>query len=99
MLGWTALFLMLPTLQSRSCTVEALGGSYWLIVLASFRFPVLQVFSGLPDYPAVVSAMVILKHKSYYHLHDEGCLLYAITVIVRVRLFIYGEYKFSVFGG
>jgi hypothetical protein len=49
-----ALFVALPTLVLRSCNIEALWGSYWLIVLAPFRFAVLQVFPGLPDYPAVV---------------------------------------------
>ena len=44
-----ALFVALPTLLLRSCNIEALWGSCWLIVLAPFRFPVLQVFPGLPD--------------------------------------------------
>jgi hypothetical protein len=36
-----------------------------------FRFPLLQVFTGIPDYPAVVFTMVILKHaQALYHIYE-----------------------------
>jgi hypothetical protein len=59
----SALFVVLPMLQLITCNIEALCGSCWLIVLAPFRFPVLQVFPDLLDYPAVV--IVIHKNTSY----------------------------------
>ena len=36
-------------------------GKLLVYVLAPYRFPVLQVFPGLPDNPAVIKAMVMLK--------------------------------------
>ena len=36
-------------------------GKLLVIVLAPFRFPVLQVFPGFPDNPAVIYALVMLK--------------------------------------
>ena len=36
-------------------------GKLLVYVLAPFRFPVLQVFPGLPDNPAVIKAMVMLR--------------------------------------
>ena len=36
-------------------------GKLLVVVLAPFRFPVLQVFPGLPDNPAVLKAVVMLS--------------------------------------
>ena len=36
-------------------------GKLLVVFLAPFRFPVLQVFPGLPDNPAVLKAMVMLR--------------------------------------
>ena len=53
-----------------------------LVVLAPSRFPVyiLQVFPGLPDVPAVVCVMVMLKYMSYVHLTEAA--FYTITAVV-----------------
>ena len=73
-------------------------GKLLLFVLASFRFPVLQVFPGLPDYPSCnISNDNVSNSKSYHHLAKAA--FYMITAVVGVGLFVYGEYTFCVFVG
>ena len=40
-------------------------GKLLVVVLAPFRFPVLQVFPDLPDNPAVLKAMVMLRRLAF----------------------------------
>ena len=54
-------------------------GKLLVVVLAPFRFPVLQVFPDLPDNPAVLKAMVMLRRLVFSITWQSS--LYFITAI------------------
>ena len=55
-------------------------GKLLVAVLAPFRFPVLQVFPGLPDNPAVILAMVMFRRLVFPSPGESG-LPYLITAV------------------
>ena len=49
-------------------------GKLLAVVLTPLRFPVLQAFPGLPDNPAVIQAMVMLKRLVFPSPGESGLL-------------------------